>query len=610
MKRWVCTNAWLIKNKFTAICFIINETIIFEGVNKNYMDQKIQQKIDNWLAGNYGQPVKDAILQLQKDNPDELADAFYKNLEFGTGGLRGIMGVGTNRINKYTIGMATQGYANYLKQCFGGDVKVAVAHDCRNNSRFFAETTASVFAANGIKVFLFEALRPTPELSFAIRYLKCQGGVVCTASHNPKEYNGYKAYWDDGAQMVAPHDTNVIVEVEKIASVDDVQWTGGDANITIIGKDMDEPYMAMVAGLSVYPEVCKAQHDLKIVYTPIHGTGITLVPQVLAKFGFDNVHIVEEQSTPDGNFPTVVFPNPEEKEAMSIGLKMAKELDADILLGTDPDSDRVGIGVKNNAGEWVLMNGNQTAVLAFNYMIEARKTKGISAPNDMVVKTIVTTEMIDTIAKANNINCYSVLTGFKWIAALIKEKEGKEKYIIGGEESFGLMVGDEVRDKDAISAVALLCEMAAYEKSKGRSLYAKMIDLYVQYGVYKEDLISITKKGMNGAAEIAAMMQGYRDNPPATIDGVAVAELLDYDLQTGKNLQTGESWKIDLPKSNVLQFVLNDGTKISARPSGTEPKIKFYFTVNTKLASAEKFAEAEKVCKDKIARIVSDMNLK
>ena len=574
------------------------------------MDQKIQQKIDNWLAGNYGQPVKDAILQLQKDNPDELADAFYKNLEFGTGGLRGIMGVGTNRINKYTIGMATQGYANYLKQCFGGDVKVAVAHDCRNNSRFFAETTASVFAANGIKVFLFEALRPTPELSFAIRYLKCQGGVVCTASHNPKEYNGYKAYWDDGAQMVAPHDTNVIVEVEKIASVDDVQWTGGEANITIIGKDMDEPYMAMVAGLSVYPEVCKAQHDLKIIYTPIHGTGITLVPQVLAKFGFDNVHIVEEQSTPDGNFPTVVFPNPEEKEAMSIGLKMAKELDADILLGTDPDSDRVGIGVKNNAGEWVLMNGNQTAVLAFNYMIEARKTKGISTPNDMVVKTIVTTEMIDTIAKANNINCYSVLTGFKWIAALIKEKEGKEKYIIGGEESFGLMVGDEVRDKDAISAVALLCEMAAYEKSKGRSLYAKMIDLYVQYGVYKEDLISITKKGMNGAAEIAAMMQGYRDNPPATIDGVAVAELLDYDLQTGKNLQTGESWKIDLPKSNVLQFVLNDGTKISARPSGTEPKIKFYFTVNTKLASAEKFAEAEKVCSDKIARIVSDMNLK
>ena len=574
------------------------------------MDANIQQKIDNWLAGNYEQSVKDAIIKLQQENPDELADAFYKNLEFGTGGLRGIMGIGTNRINKYTIGMATQGYANYLKQCFGNDVKVAVAYDCRNNSRFFAETTASVFAANGIKVFLFEALRPTPELSFAIRHLKCQGGVVCTASHNPKEYNGYKAYWDDGAQMVAPHDANVIVEVEKIASVDDVKWTGSENNITIIGKDMDEPYLAMVAGLSVYPEVCKAQHDLKIVYTPIHGTGIMLVPQVLAKFGFDNVHIVTEQSTPDGNFTTVVYPNPEEKEAMSMGLKLAKELDADILLGTDPDSDRVGIGVKNTEGEWVLMNGNQTAVLAFNYMIEARKTKGISQPNDMVVKTIVTTEMIDTIAKANNINCYNVLTGFKWIAALIKEKEGKENYIIGGEESFGLMVGDEVRDKDAISAVALLCEMAAYEKNKGRSLYAKMVDLYVQYGMYKEDLISITKKGMNGAAEIAAMMQGYRDNPPTTIDGVAVAELLDYDLQVGKNLQTGASWKIELPKSNVLQFVLNDGTKISARPSGTEPKIKFYFTVNTKLNSPEKFTEAEKICNDKIARIVSDMKLK
>ncbi|MEO6548532.1 MAG: phospho-sugar mutase [Ferruginibacter sp.] len=574
------------------------------------MDQNIEQKINNWLSGNYEQSVKDEIIRLQKDNPDELADAFYKNLEFGTGGLRGIMGIGTNRINKYTIGMATQGYANYLKQFFGEEVKVVVAHDCRNNSRFFAETTANVFAANGIKVYLFEALRPTPELSFAIRHLKCQGGVVCTASHNPKEYNGYKAYWDDGAQMVTPHDENVITEVEKIATLDDVKWSGGEDNITIIGKELDEIYLQMAQGLSVYPDICKAQHDLKIVYTPIHGTGITLVPQVLQMFGFDNVHIVEEQSTPDGNFPTVIFPNPEEKEAMSIGLEKAKALDADILLGTDPDSDRVGIGVKNTEGEWVLMNGNQTAVLAFNYMIEARKTKGISQPNDMVVKTIVTTEMIDTIAKANNINCYNVLTGFKWIAALIKEKEGKEKYIIGGEESFGLMVGDEVRDKDAISAVALLCEMAAYEKSKGRGLYAKMIDLYVQYGMYKENLISITKKGMNGAAEIAAMMQGYRENPPSTIDGVQVSELLDYELQVGKNLQTGESWKIDLPKSNVLQFALSDGTKISARPSGTEPKIKFYFSVNTKLSAPEGFAEAEKVCNDKIDRIVKDMKLK
>jgi len=574
------------------------------------MDQLIKQKIDQWISGNYEKSVKDEILRLQKDHPDDLVDAFYKNLEFGTGGLRGIMGVGTNRINKYTIGMATQGYANYLKKCFGENVKVAVAHDCRNNSRFFAETTASVFAANGIKVFLFEALRPTPELSYAIRHLQCQGGVVCTASHNPKEYNGYKAYWDDGAQMVSPHDENVIKEVEKIASVDDVKWSGGEANIEIIGKEFDESYLDMVASLSVYPEICKAQHDLKIVYTSIHGTGITLVPQVLEKFGFDNVHIVDEQRVPDGNFPTVVYPNPEEKDAMSIGLKMAKQLDADILLGTDPDSDRVAIGVKNNEGEWVLMNGNQTAVLAFNYLIEARKAKGIALPNDMVVKTIVTTEMIDTIAKSNDVACYNVLTGFKWIAALIKEKEGKENYIIGGEESFGLMVGDQVRDKDAISAVALLCEMAAYEKNKGRSLYVKMIDLYMQYGMFKEDLISITKKGMNGAAEISQMMQGYRENPPSTIDGVAVTELLDYELQIGKNLQTGKSWTIDLPKSNVLQFVLTDRTKISARPSGTEPKIKFYFSVNTTLEKMDDFSAAENFCNDKIARIVNEMGLK
>ena len=574
------------------------------------MDAAIQDKINTWLSGNYDQSVKDAIAKLQTENPDDLADAFYKNLEFGTGGLRGIMGIGTNRMNKYTVGMATQGYANYLKQCFGDNVKVAVAHDSRNNSRFFAETVANVFGANGIKVYLFEELRPTPELSFAIRHFGCQGGVVCTASHNPKEYNGYKAYWDDGAQMVAPHDENVIKEVEKIASVDDVKWNGGEANITLIGKEVDAAYIEMVKGLSVYPEVCKEQHDLKIVYTPIHGTGIKLVPQVLQAFGFDNVHIVEEQSTPDGNFPTVIYPNPEEKDAMNIGLKKAKELDADILLGTDPDADRVGIGVKNNNGEWVLMNGNQTAVLAFNYIIEARKTKGVAQPNDMVVKTIVTSYMIDNIAKQNGIACYNVLTGFKWIASLIKEKEGKEKYVIGGEESFGLMIGDQVRDKDAISAVALLCEMAAYEKSKGRSLYSKLVDLYVQYGLFKENLVSITKKGMNGVKEIADMMQGYRDNPPKTIDGQEVVQLLDYDLQVGKNLTTGESWKIALPKSNVLQFILGDGTQISARPSGTEPKIKFYFSVNTKLDSAAEFEAAEKSLNDKIARIIAEMKLK
>jgi phosphoglucomutase len=574
------------------------------------MDAATQQKIDKWLNGNYDQAVKDEIQKLQKEDPAGLEDAFYKNLEFGTGGLRGIMGIGTNRMNKYTVGMATQGYANYLKQCFGDDVSVAIAYDCRNNSSLFASITANVFAANGIKVYLFEALRPTPELSFAIRTLGCKGGVVCTASHNPKEYNGYKAYWDDGAQMVPPHDKNVIKEVEKIASVDDVKWSGGESNIIKLGEDMDAKYLDMVKGLSVYPDVCTAQSDLKIVYTSIHGTGIVLVPKALEKFGFKNVNIVDEQKTPDGNFPTVIYPNPEETEAMSIGLKKAAALDADILLGTDPDADRVAIGVKNKKGEWVLLNGNQTAVIAFNYMIEARKAKGIAQPNDMVIKTIVTSDMIDVIAKANDVACYNVLTGFKWISKLIKEKEGKENYIIGGEESFGLMIGDKIRDKDAISAVALSCEMAAYEKNKGRTLYDKLIDLYVQYGLYKESLVSITKKGMNGAAEIAAMMEGYRSNPPLAIDGGAVVELLDYELQVAKNLQTGESKTIDLPKSNVLQFVLADGTKISARPSGTEPKIKFYFSVNAKLADADDFDATEKQLDEKIARIIEEMKLK
>lgn len=573
------------------------------------MDATTQQKIDKWLTGNFDQAVKEEIIALQKSDPAGLEDAFYKNLEFGTGGLRGIMGIGTNRMNKYTIGMATQGYANYLKQCFTDEISVAIAYDCRNNSSLFASITANVFAANGIKVYLFEALRPTPELSYAIRTLGCKGGVVCTASHNPKEYNGYKAYWDDGAQMVPPHDKNVIKEVEKIASVDDVKWSGGEANITLLGEAMDNDYLKMVKSLSVYPDVCAAQSDLKIVYTSIHGTGIVLVPKALQQFGFNNVHIVEEQSTPDGNFPTVVYPNPEETEAMSIGLKKAEALDADILLGTDPDGDRVAIGVKNKKGQWVLLNGNQTAVLAFNYMIEARKAKGIAQPNDMVIKTIVTTDMIDVIAKANGVACYNVLTGFKWISKMIKEKEGKENYIIGGEESFGLMIGDKIRDKDAISAVALSCEMAAYEKNKGRTLYDKLVDLCMQYGFYKESLVSVTKKGMNGAKEIAAMMQGYRNNPPLTIDGAAVIQLLDYELQLGKNLNSSETWNIDLPKSNVLQFVLADGTKISARPSGTEPKIKFYFSVNAKLTDAEAFDETEKLLDEKIERIKNEMGL-
>jgi phosphoglucomutase len=574
------------------------------------MDPVIQEKVNGWLAESYDQETRNLIKKLQQESPDELTESFYRNLEFGTGGLRGIMGVGTNRINKYTIGMATQGFANYLKQKVEGEIKVAIAHDSRNNSRFFAETTANVFAANGIKVFLFESLRPTPELSFAIRHLGCNGGVVCTASHNPKEYNGYKAYWNDGGQLVPPDDKNVIREVEKIESVKDVKWTGGEKNITLIGKEIDLAYIEMVKSLSVYPEVIARQKDLKIVYTPIHGTGITLVPDVLKRFGFTNVTIVEEQATPDGNFPTVVYPNPEESEAMSIGLRKAKEMDADILLGTDPDADRVGIAIKDHKGQWVLMNGNQTAVLAFNYMIEARREKNVAQPNDMVVKTIVTTDMIDEIASHNNITCYNVLTGFKWIAELIKEKEGTENYVIGGEESYGMMVGSQIRDKDAVSAVAVLCEMAAYEKDKGRTLYDKLIDLYVKYGLYKENLISITKKGMNGQKEIADMMEIYRSNPPKMINNSEVVQLLDYEMKRGRNLKTGDGWDINLPKSNVLQFILADGSKISARPSGTEPKIKFYFSVNSKLESADSFETELKRLDEKIEEIIFDMKLK
>ncbi|MBP9740347.1 MAG: phospho-sugar mutase, partial [Chitinophagaceae bacterium] len=405
------------------------------------MDAEILSKVNQWLNGNYDDATKAAIKTMQAENENELLESFYRNLEFGTGGLRGIMGVGTNRMNKYTVGMATQGFANYLKKVYGDEeIKVAIAHDCRNNSRFFAETTANVFAANGIKVFLFSELRPTPELSFAIRHLGCKAGVVCTASHNPKEYNGYKAYWNDGSQLVPPHDKNVIKEVDAIASVDDVKWVGGEANITLLGKEMDDAYMDMVKGLSIYPEAIAKEHDLKIVYTSIHGTGITIVPETLKRFGFTNVTIVEEQATPDGNFSTVIYPNPEEKEAMSMGLNKAIAIDADILCGTDPDADRVGVGVKNHKGEWVLMNGNQTAVLAFAYMIEARKRKGIAKENDMIVSTIVTTDMVHEVAKLNDVNSYSVLTGFKWIADLIREKEGEENYIVGGEESFGLMI--------------------------------------------------------------------------------------------------------------------------------------------------------------------------
>jgi phosphoglucomutase len=574
------------------------------------MENIIESKVSQWLNGQFDKDTVAAVKKLQQEHPDELADAFYRSLEFGTGGLRGVMGVGTNRMNKYTVGMATQGFANYLKQAFTGEIKLAIAHDSRNNSRYFAEVAANVLAANGIKVYLFEALRPTPELSFTIRHLGCKGGIVLTASHNPKEYNGYKAYWDDGAQLVPPHDKNVIREVEKIAAVEDVKWSGGEANIIPIGKEVDEAYLQVLQSLSIQPEVIKAQHDLKIVYTPIHGTGITLVPEILKRYGFTNVHVVEEQATPDGNFPTVVYPNPEEAEAMSKGLQKAKELDAAILLGTDPDADRVGIAVKDLKGEWTLLNGNQTAVLLFNYIIEGRKQKGLAGDTDYICKTVVTSDLIDVFAARNNVKCYNVLTGFKWVADLIKRKEDKEKFICGGEESYGYMIGDNVRDKDAIASVALICEMAAYARSQGRSLFEQLIDIYVKYGFYKESLISITKKGMKGADEIAEMMSGYRAHPPVTINGSPVVTLYDYQLQQVKNLTTGEVKPIDLPKSNVLQFVLEDGSKISARPSGTEPKIKFYFSVNQPLPNAADFNAVNQLLDKRVQDIISDMKLK
>lgn len=573
------------------------------------MNEVIAKRVNNWLTGSFDTATKEEVLRLQQEDPQALADAFYRDLEFGTGGLRGLMGVGTNRMNKYTVGMATQGFSNYLKACFPAGVSVAIAHDSRNNSRFFAETTAHVFAANGIRVYLFEELRPTPALSFAIRKLGCQGGVVCTASHNPKEYNGYKAYWNDGSQLVSPHDKNVIAEVAKIQSVEEVRWSGGEQLITLLGKEMDQQYIDMVAGLSIYPEVIEAQKNMSIVYTPIHGTGITLVPAVLRRFGFETIHVVNEQATPDGNFPTVAYPNPEESEAMNYGLRLAEKLNADILCGTDPDADRLAIGVKDNKGNWVLMNGNQTAVLAFTYLLEARKEKGIATARDMVVTTIVTTPMIDAIASHFGVNCYRVLTGFKWIADLIRDKETSEHYIIGGEESFGLMIGDQVRDKDGVSAVALLCEMAAYEKQKGRSLYEKMIDLYVQFGCYQEHLLSITKKGMDGQAQIAAMMDRFRKDPPATINGSRVVSLLDFEKREQTTTATGAVTPIALPRSNVLQFLLEDGSVISARPSGTEPKIKFYFSVHAPLHQASQYEQVSAQLTDRINGIRADLKL-
>ncbi|WP_436517300.1 phospho-sugar mutase [Ekhidna sp. To15] len=565
-----------------------------------------KNKALQWLeAANMDENSKAEINRLI-DNPDDLAESFQVDLEFGTGGLRGIMGIGTNRMNKYTVGMATQGFSNYLKHQFSGDIKVAIAHDSRNNSRFFAETTANVFSANGITVLLFEDLRPTPQLSFAIRHLGCQGGVVLTASHNPKEYNGYKAYWSDGGQLVPPHDKNVIDEVKKIKSIDDINFKANVGLIQSLGHEMDEAYLDMIADLSLAPDVVKSFCDLKIVFSSIHGTGITMVPRALGKIGFNNVHIVKEQETPDGDFPTVVYPNPEEKEAMSMALKAAETIDADIVMATDPDADRVGIAVKNTKGEFQLLNGNQTGAMLVYYLLKKWDEKGLKG-NEYIGKTIVTTELIRDIAKSFDTNCYDTLTGFKWIAAMIREKEGKEIFIGGGEESYGYMIGERVRDKDAVASSVMIAEMAAWAKSQNLTVFQLLVQIYKEYGFYYEELKSITKKGLKGADEIKEMMNNFREHPPSHLANSKVNEVIDY--QEGFKIKgEGKKEALSFPKSNVLQYLTEDGTKVSIRPSGTEPKIKFYFSVMSKLENGDYFGTEDKL-KEKIHNLLNDLNL-
>jgi phosphoglucomutase len=570
----------------------------------------IRTRAEEWLGNDFNEETRLEVREMLDHDNAKLIDAFYQDLEFGTGGLRGIMGAGTNRMNIYTLGMATQGLANYIiRECSNTGIKVAVAHDCRNNSRKFGETAADIFSANGFEVYLFEALRPTPELSFAIRHYKCQSGVVITASHNPPEYNGYKAYWDDGGQVVAPHDEGIIVEVRKIKSVSEIR-TGGDRNrIKIIGKETDDLFLDEVVKMSLNPDIIKKHSDISIVYTPIHGTGGTLVPEALNRFGFRNVSTVPEQDIVDGNFPTVKSPNPEEPAALSLAIKKAYETDAVLVMATDPDADRLGLAVRDNRNEFVLLNGNQTGALLTHYILSQFKEKNKYKGNEYIIKTIVTTDLLDRIAEKHSVKCYNVLTGFKFFAELIRKLEGKQKYIGGGEESYGYLPGDYVRDKDAVASCALAAEVAAWAQSRGKTLYQQLIDIYIEYGLYREKLINIVRKGKEGAEEIKAMMTTYRNNPPKFINGSRVIRINDYNDLISTDLLTGSRVRIDLISSDVLQFFLEDGSKISVRPSGTEPKIKFYFSVNTKLVSAEKFSETVEFLDKKINDIIKDMKL-
>jgi phosphoglucomutase len=569
-------------------------------------------KANEWLNGNYDNQTKEEVRQLlNNEDPTALIDAFYRDLEFGTGGLRGIMGVGTNRMNIYTVGAATQGLSNYLKMAFSENpqIGVAIGYDCRNNSRLFAETAAGIFSANGIKVYLFEDLRPTPELSFVIRELGLQSGIILTASHNPKEYNGYKAYWDDGSQLVEPHDVNVINEVLKV-KIDDIKFDGPKENITILGAEMDEKFLQKVVSVSLSPDVIERQKDLKIVYTPIHGTGVKLIPMALAKMGFKNVIHIPEQDVVSGDFPTVISPNPEEPAALALAIKKAAEVDADLVMASDPDADRLGIAIKNDKGEFILVNGNQTVLIFLYYIITKRKELGLLKGNEYIVKTIVTSELAAEIAKRNGVEYFDVYTGFKYIAEIIRENQGIKTYIGGGEESFGFLPADFVRDKDAVSSCALMAEIAAWAKDNGRSLFEMLLEIYMTYGYSKEKLKSVVKKGKSGAEEIEQMMVNFRNNPPKQLAGSEISVVKDYETLIERNLITGEELPINQKISaNVLQFFTLDGSKVSVRPSGTEPKIKFYIEVKDKMDSPDQYDETENRTNQKIDQVMVDLGL-
>lgn len=563
------------------------------------LSKDIQYKVNQWLGESYDAETRQAVQKLvDKKSNQELIEAFYKDLEFGTGGLRGIMGVGTNRINKYTLGKATQGLSNYLKKVYPAEkLKVAISYDNRNNSRVFARIVADVFSANDIVVYFFEEMRPTPSLSFAIRELGCHSGVMLTASHNPKEYNGYKAYWKDGGQLVAPHDVNVIKEVNAVESNNEILFQANEDNIKLIGIEMDELYLKKIKELSILPEIVKEQHDLKVVFSPIHGTGITTVPATFETWGFTNLQIVTSQATPDGDFPTVVYPNPEEEEAMSLAVAEGKKLDADLIMATDPDADRVGVAIKNNKNEYQLLNGNQIGSLLIDYVLAAKHEQGVLKDTDYIVKTIVTSALIERIAESYEITCYDVLTGFKFIGELMTAKEGKEKFLVGGEESYGYLIGDLVRDKDAVISSVFIAEMTAYHKSEGRTVFDALLELYLKHGYYKEKLVSLTKEGKSGSEEIASIMKKLRANSPKQLGGVEVITVKDY--LTGVN---------SLPKSNVLQFITVEGDVISARPSGTEPKIKFYCSVKGKLGKIDDYEKVSIELDEKLDRIMADLS--